>query len=206
MAAGQPIKLSNMPVATTGTVFPNKGTVITDVPTHSVTFQFRPWNTKEVTSVKEILKYTTGTFAVSGQIQWSAPAQKPNEDSEKQVRDGTITDSTGSIKLSVWEEHIEETQEGEFYTVTGCKLRFYYGKCLSTSREITVTGAAKQALPDTPKKESTILCYPEILNVAINMYPVYNNKDCKTKINGNPGTKLVKYLSCNRYMQIKNWT
>ncbi len=204
MAAGQPIRLSNMPVATSSTVFLNKGTVITDLPPHSLTFQFHQPKTNEVTSIKDLQKYSSGTFAVSGCIQWSAPSHKPKEDSTKYVRDGTITDSTGSIKLLVWEEHIEQIKEGEFHTITGWKLRFYYGKCLSTSRATTVTEAEKQTLADVPKNEQTVICCPEILNVSVNIYPVCNNKECNKKISGNPGTQLVKCLSCNHYMQIKN--
>jgi hypothetical protein len=69
MAAGQPIRLSNMPVATSGTVFLNKGTVIMDLPPHSLTFQFHEPKTNEVTSIKDLQKYSSGTFAISGCIQ-----------------------------------------------------------------------------------------------------------------------------------------
>lgn len=99
MAAEQPIKLSNMPVSTTGTVFLNKGTIIQDVPCHSVPFQYRQLKTTEITNITDLQNHSSGTFTVSGLIQWSGPPHKPTEESTKLVRDGTITDSSGSIKL-----------------------------------------------------------------------------------------------------------
>lgn len=194
MAAEQPIKLSNMPISTSGTVFLNKGAVIQDVPPHHLQFQYRQLQTKEVTPIKDLQNYSTGTFMVTGLIEWSGSPQKPNEELNKIVRDGTITDSTGFIKISVWEEHIAQIEEGEFYTITGWKLRFYYGKCLSTTRTTTVTKAARQSVADVPKNNQTIVCCPEILNVSVNMYPVCNNKDCKKKINGNRGTRSTCQL------------
>ena len=193
-----------MPISTTGTVFLNKGAVIEDVPPHVLQFQYRQLQTKEVTAKKGLQNYSTGTFMVSGLIRWSGPPQKPKEESGKIVRDGTITDSTGSIKISVWEEHIEQIKEGRFYTITDCKLRYYYGKCLLTSTTTTVNKVAKQMVTDVPKSNQTIVCCPEVMNVSINMYLVCNNKDHKKKINGNPGTQLVKCLSCNRSMLVKN--
>ena len=204
MVAEQPIKLSNMPISTSGIVFLNKGAVIEDVPPHVLQFQYRQLQTKEITAIKDLKNFSTGTFMVSGLIRWSGPPQKPKEESAKIVRDGTITDSTGSIKISVWEEHIEQIEEGEFYTITECKLRFYYGKCISTSKTTTVAKAPKQTVIDVPKTNQAIVCCPEIMNVSINMYPVCNNRECKKKINGNPGTQLVKCLSCNRSMLVKN--
>ena len=62
----------------------------------------------------------------------SGSPQRPNEESNKIVRDGTISDSTGFIKISVWEKHIEQIEEGGFYPITDYKLQYYYGKCLST--------------------------------------------------------------------------
>ena len=108
------------------------------------------------------------------------------------------------LELSVWEEHINQVKEGEFFTITDCKLRFYYGKCLSTMRTTTVAEAVKQDVVATPKNGDNIICCPEILNVSVHTYPICNNKECKKKINGNPGSRLVKCLACNRSMLIKN--
>ena len=38
----------------------------------------------------------------------------------------------------------------------------------------------------------------------MNVYPVCNNKDCKKKINGNPGSRVVKCMACNKSMLVKN--
>ena len=64
----------------------HKGTVITDLRPHSLTFQFHQPKTNEASSIKDLQKYLSGTFAVSGCIQWSTPSHKPEEDSTKYVR------------------------------------------------------------------------------------------------------------------------
>jgi hypothetical protein len=133
MTAQQPIKLSNMPVSISGTIFLNKGTIIKDVSPHSVPFTYQPMSSKEITSIIDLKNHLSGMFTVSGLIQWSGPPHKPTQESTKLVRDGTITNSSGMLKLSVWEEHIiNQVKEGEYFMITDCKLRFYYGKCLST--------------------------------------------------------------------------
>lgn len=204
MTAQQPIQLSNLPTSSSGTIFLNKGAVIQDVPSHSVQFQHMELTTNQVTKISDLDNHSSGTFTVSGVVQWNGPPQKPTEESTKLVRDATITDSSGLIKLSVWEEHIDQINEGDFYTITNCKLRYFYGKCLSTTRATTVTEAVKQDVSAVQQKTENVLCCPEILNTSVNVYPVCNNKDCKKKINGNPGSRLVKCLSCNRSMLVQN--
>ena len=48
------------------------------------------------------------------------------------------------------------------------------------------------------------ICCPEILNVSVNVYAVCNNKECCKKISSNPGSNMVKYISCKRSMPMKN--
>ena len=48
------------------------------------------------------------------------------------------------------------------------------------------------------------LCCPSIINVAINAYPVCNNKDCSKKITLNiAGSWVIHCQSCNRAMLLK---
>ena len=205
MNAQQPIKLSNLPTQTSGTIFLNNATVIQDVPDHSVQFQFRELKPEGVTKISDVMKRSSGTFTVSGAVTWSGPAHAPGDQSTKLVREGTLTDSSGSIKISVWEEHIDLIQDQKFFTITNCKLRFFYGKCLATTKATTVTSGEEQDISSIEKQQlHNTICCPEILNVSVNAYPVCNNKDCKKKIRGNPGSKIVKCLACNKSMLIKN--
>ena len=43
-----------------------------------------------------------------------------------------------------------------------------------------------------------------VIDLSVNVYPVCNNKDCKKKINGNPGSRVVKCMACNKSMLVKN--
>ena len=83
MNAQQPIKLSNLPTQTSGTIFLNNATVIQDVPDHSVQFQFRELKPKGVTKISDVMKRSSGTFTVSGAVTWSGPAHAPGDQSTK---------------------------------------------------------------------------------------------------------------------------
>ena len=81
---------------------------------HSVPFGYQPMTSKEIMNIIDLKNHLLGTFTVSGLIQWSESPHKPVQESIKLVKDGTITDSSGMLKLSVWEEHINQVKEGEF--------------------------------------------------------------------------------------------
>ena len=53
----------------------------------------------------------------------------------------------------------------------------------------------------TTKEDTQWLCCPTIMSVAINAYPVCNNKDCSKKITLNTaGSQVIRCQSCNRAM------
>lgn len=114
-----------------------------------------------------------------------------------------LCDSTGTLELSAWHDHIKQLDDNKFYTITDTKLRYYYGKCLSTAKSTHIMNAQPQDLSQaTITKDNTQwLCCPSIMNVAINAYPVCNNKDCSKKITLNTaGSQVIHCQSCNRAM------
>ena len=137
MNAQQPVKISNLSVTASGTMFFNKGAGIQDLPSHTITFQYEVQDPFEVTMVNSLMKSTTGNFNVRGTIKWKGEAHIPSEKTTQFVRDATLTDTSGSIPLSIWGEHITAV-EGNFYTFTECKLRHLYGKCLATTKSTSV--------------------------------------------------------------------
>jgi hypothetical protein len=138
---------------------------------------------------------------VSGSVSWSGPAHAPADQSSKSVREGTLTDDSGTIKISVWEDHINQIQQEKFYTISSCKLRYFYGKCLATTKTTTVTDAEEQDISAVEKKViNNFICCPEIMNVSVNTYPICNKK----KISGNPGSNIITCLTCNSSMLLKN--
>ena len=85
-------------------------------------------------------------------------------------------------------------------------LRYYYGKCLSTTKSTQIMSAKPQDLSqgNITKDHTHWLCFPSIMNVAINAYPVCNNKDCSKKITFNTaGSQVIHCQSCNRAMLLK---
>lgn len=101
-------------------------------------------------------------------IKWSGP-ETTTEKNGAVVRNALLCNSTGTIKLSVWEDHIKQLAENKFYTITDTKLRHYCGKCLSTTKTTQIMNAVPQDLSQgTMTKDNTQwLCCPSIMNVAI---------------------------------------
>ena len=123
------------------------------------------------------------------------------------VRNAPLCDSTGTIELSVWQDHIsKQLDEKKHYTVTDTKLRYYYGKCLSTTKTSQIMNAEPQDLSrGTITKDNTqLLCCLSIMNEAINAYAVCNNRDCSKKITLNTaGSRVIHCQSSNRAMLLK---
>ena len=196
MQTQQPVTLSNLQVASSNMVFLNRGTVIQDAPPHSIQFPFQPLAPMTSTPVDTILKnHNSGNFTVSGCIKWLGEPSKP-EHATKMVREAEITDPTGTINLSVWDSHIQQIEDNQFYTMTNCKLKQYFGKRLATTVNTTITKAQEQDIShvEPSHKQANWVCCPEILNIYPTVYPVCNNKDCRKKISENPGSMLRKIV------------
>lgn len=202
----QPLKLTNLQMSTSGTLFLNNRATIEDIPPHTMNFKYSQPADIRVTKINALNNFTSGgVFTVSGSIKWKGPAQRPNETSTKQVRDATLTDNSGSITLSIWGEHITQVTEEQFFTFTACKLRFYYGRCLTTTHATNVSKAEAQELSTASQEQlQSWICCPEVLNATVNAYPVCNNKDCRKKVSATPGTRVIKCIGCNRSMLLNN--
>ena len=146
----------------TGTIFFNKGALIHDVPNHSMPFQCTQEQLFQTTLFNTLIKSSSGTFNVSGTIKWKGEAHVLSESTKKQVRGATLTDSTGSIPMSILGEHITSVMEGEFYAIKECGLRNYYGKCSTTTQLTTVTVGEKQDISTVVQQDvQTWICWPQ---------------------------------------------
>ena len=207
--AEQPITISNLCIASSGMVFMHNNTVIKDVPTMSVPFKYVLPAALPVTSIADIIrsKKQGDTITVSGTVKWEGEPKTPNN-TKRQVRDGKLIDSSGVIDISVWEDHILQIKEGEFFQISNCKVKHFYGKKLSTSPETVILPAEQQNITDANLKTAALkprLCCPEIQNVVIDIHAICNTKGCKTRIAGNTESKnMVCCTSCNRAMLVKN--
>lgn len=153
----------------TGTIFFNKGALIHDVPNTSMPFQCTQEQLFQTTLFNTLIKSSSGTFNVSGAIKWKGEAHVLSESTKKQVRGATLTDSMGSIPMSILGEHITSVMEGEFYAIKECGLRNYYGKSSVTTQLTTVTVGEKQDISKAVQQDvQTWICCPDILNVAVN--------------------------------------
>lgn len=188
-----------MTVAQSGTIFFNKSASFQDVPNHVIKFQFVQQQPFQITKITTLLKSTSGLFNVRGTVKWKEEAHIPSNKTDQKVRDGTLTDSSGTIPISVWGESITKIEE------TNCKLRHFYGKCLATTRTTRISPAEEQNISKVvEQKNENFICCPNVLNVPVNSFLACDNKDCRKKINSTPGSKIVKCINCNRSMLVKN--
>lgn len=131
-------------------------------------------------------------FNISCELTWLKPETitEDKEGREKRVRDARITDTTGHIEVLLWGKQIDEIKDEQFYGLTNCKLKHFYGKKLSTTDKTMITIVEKQQFDSKPEKTKNVICCPDILKVA-NIYPVCNNRECKKKVTANPGSKIL---------------
>ena len=207
--AQQPITISNLRVVPSGMIFMHNNSVIKDTTSMSLPFKYAPPAALPVTTLAEVIKNKKqgDTITVSGTVKWDGEAKTPNN-SNKKVRDGKIMDSSAVMDISIWENHIQEIKEGNFYKFTNCKVKHFFGKKLSTSPETVIQPADKQDVTQATQSTASLrphLCCPDIQNVIIETNAICNTKGCRAKITGNTESKkMVRCTSCNRAMLINN--
>lgn len=68
------------------------------------------------------------------------------------VRKAELKDPSGTINLSLWESHIQQIEDKQFYTVTNCKIMQYFGKHLAPKVNIVVTKAKEQDISNVTEQ------------------------------------------------------
>lgn len=146
------------------------------------------------------------TITVSGTVKWNGDSKTPNNSNH--WKDGKLMDSSSVIDISIWEDQILQIKEGEFFQITNCKVKHFYGKKLNTSHETVIQPAEQQDITDATFKMAALkpcICCPETQNVVIDMHAICNTKACNTRITRNTESKnMVRCTSCNRAMLIRN--
>ena len=79
-----------------------------------------------------MLKWKDGVFKIQGKLIWQSDIRLPPLCSQS-VRDAIIIDATGSILISIWEEHFTKVKENSFYYVINLKIRNFNGICVFVS-------------------------------------------------------------------------
>lgn len=157
-----------------------------------------------MTTITSVHKLKSCVFNISGILKWNGEAHIPSEKTSQMVHDLTLIDSTGSIPLSVWgKAHFRHRRReilhqhklstplllwqmpGHHKTDNG-----FHGR---SSRHNKSSGAMQPTN-----------CCPQIPNVHVNSFLACNSKDCKKRVNGTPGYKILKCNNCSRSVLIKN--
>ena len=136
--------------------------------------------TKVLTSIKDALKHGDGTFNVKGRLVFAGEVKSP-EKCKQSVKDATLTDITGTIPRSVWEEHFGSLLQDHFYELLHLKLKYFNGTTLSTLpfTDIKEIDAFETKAVVVENSKNKTVCCPAILNEKVNICPTCNNKQCK---------------------------
>lgn len=126
-----PIKIRHASVSPSGTIFLNKATSIETAFLHEVSFKYNEMQVNDCMSIIDILGCSDGTFSVKGKLVWKGKIRSPQK-CKQSVRDAILCDSTGTIPISIWEEHHGKIIDGQFYSLSNVKLRHFNDKQLST--------------------------------------------------------------------------
>ncbi|RMX55317.1 hypothetical protein pdam_00025080 [Pocillopora damicornis] len=175
----------------------------------AISFKYVPPAAPSLTSVADVLKTKRqgDMVTISGLIRWDSEASTP-QNSKRPVRDGKLVDSTGTIDISIWSDHTALIKEGDFFEISNCNVKHYYGLKISTTTETIIKPAEKQNITNVNTDATAIkpqICCPEIQNVIIDTNAMCNTKGCKSKITGNTESKvMVSCTACNRAMLVKN--
>ena len=169
--------------------------------TFSYECQFSKQDIKESESkISDVLKCKDGVFNIQGKLIWQSDIRSPSSCSQS-VPDAIIVDATGSISVSIWEEHYTKVKENSFYYVKNLKIRNFNGICLTTQRFTEFSESEAFEIVDSSVEE--IICCPEIMNGSVNVYHICNNPNCRKKLFVPAGATLVTSRSCQRRLLLQ---
>ena len=115
---------------------------------------------------------------MSGPLTWQGEVKQSGSCTQS-VRDALLTDDSGSIPVSTWEEHFDKVESDLFFKFAAMKLRRFNGLGLSTQRFTEID--AYDSFDVTETQTSSVICCPTILNENVNIYPKCNNSLCRKK-------------------------
>lgn len=105
----QSIKLKSVSYAPSRTIFMNKASSVEVVFPHECQFKYAGQRSLKFHKVDEIMKFE-GVFNIKGKLSFQGTVRTP-EKCKKSVEDGMFTDQSGSIPISVWEDHFSTITE-----------------------------------------------------------------------------------------------
>ena len=101
MNAQQPVKISNLSVTASGTIFFNKGDGIQDLPSHTISFQYEVQDPFEVTVDSSLMKSTTGNSNVRAVLSGKERRTSPEKRQGSKLALANSRNASGFLKLRV---------------------------------------------------------------------------------------------------------
>ena len=127
-------------------------------------------------------------------------------------REGSFVDEVGNIPITIWNEHIESTQEG-FYEIQNIRLRQFKGEKYLSSAIDTVFKKLTENLPHISEQEikdakdelktNEVTC-ENVQTVDIMVF--YNCLSCSKKVQFQQSSPMLRCMNCQSRFLAKNAT
>jgi len=211
--SSSPVKMANLSSAGKMTFFnSNLGSRIIEYP--NIDFKYQKKETHTVADVK--MMGQNQIVNLTGNIEWLEETRTvycgKNKSVPRLVRTGLLADDTGSIKISVWQQLINDISEDTTLNCYDLTTESYNGVRLATIPTTKFSVAKEVDVIYTDWKEYDIapqvtkICCPFIDTVKVDTIHQCINIDCKKKVTFFPGENTVTCNNCKRKMLVKRCT
>ena len=194
-------------------VWVNQNTNIDDAPETKVNFSYKETSaseqlatTKDIENIKVFETVTVRGLVLFGDNTAERVPTKPG----LTKLEGCFLDESGSVRITIWNEQIEQTENNQYYEIENIRVRQYCGqKYLSANEETVfkkVTSNLPKLSPDDIKKAQNeitneIVCH-SFLSVETSAY--YSCVTCSRRVPFRQDSAMLKCTNCSSSFLIKN--
>lgn len=144
---------------------------------------------------------------IRGKVVQLTPVEKVGKQQFK-LRNGAFVDSTGVIKLQIWQENIAEIEEGKAYTVTLARVGIWKGeKSVGTTKSSVITTytgdldtkdvSSEEIVQLLGSNNKTVIEVPNFRSIeSVSTYKGCNNEKCSKRIIQESSNPIIHCDQC----------
>ena len=144
---------------------------------------------------------------IRGKVVQLTPVEKVGKQRFK-LRNGAFVDSTGVIKLQIWQENIDEIEEGKAYTVTLARVGIWKGeKSVGTTKSSVITTytgdldtkdvSSEEIVQHLGSNNKTVIEVPNFRSIeSVSTYKECNNEKCSKRIIQESSNPIIHCNQC----------
>jgi hypothetical protein len=154
---------------------------------------------------------------IRGKVVQLTPVEKVGKQQFK-LRNGAFVDSTGVIKLQIWQENIAEIEEGKAYTVTLARVAIWKGeKSVGTTKSSVITTytgdldtkdvSSEEIVQLLGSNNKTVIEVPNFRSIeSVSTYKECNNEKCSKRIIQESSNPIIHCDQCGNTARASDLT